>query len=93
MVQAAEALDRRDLFGGMASIACPARLQDISNVRPVPDHQEVLTDAALDQSLIIEVLVCVNLMLATIRKHHLLIKYSLEVGHKACSSEEPSLRL
>lgn len=57
MVQAGEPVSRRDLFGGMASFACPDRLQDVSEHRPVPDHQEVLTDARTDQSVIIEILV------------------------------------
>lgn len=57
MVQGGEDLVARPLFGGAMSIACPARLQDISAFRPVPDHQEVLTDASMDQSLIVEILV------------------------------------
>ena len=57
MVVAAEELETRQLFGGMASMQCPARLVDISDFRPVPDHQEVLTDASADQSVIVEILV------------------------------------
>jgi Ran-interacting Mog1 protein len=45
------------VFGGMASIDLPARMTDISDFRPVPDHQEIYTDANSDQSVIIEILV------------------------------------
>ena len=31
----------RQLYGGAAEIGIPARMQDISDFRPVPDHQEV----------------------------------------------------
>lgn len=45
------------LFGGMASMTIPTRMQDVSDFRPVPDHQEVYADGAIDQSVIIEILV------------------------------------
>ena len=35
-------LIRRDLFGGAMEIQMPGRLMDISEFRPVPDHQEVI---------------------------------------------------
>jgi hypothetical protein len=57
MVLSIEEMFEQPLFGGMASIACPRRFEDVSNVRPVPDHQEVYTDAAADQSFIVEILV------------------------------------
>jgi hypothetical protein len=45
------------LFGGMAAIHVPQRMQDISTFRPVPDHQEVYADGSSDQSVIVEILV------------------------------------
>jgi hypothetical protein len=50
-----EELVRRELFGGAMEVACPARMVDVSDFRPVPDHQEVLADGSLDQSLVVEV--------------------------------------
>lgn len=49
-------LTQRELFGGAILATLPSRMEDISNVRPVPDHQEVFADGATDQSLIVEVL-------------------------------------
>ncbi|KAF3617558.1 hypothetical protein CQW23_05636 [Capsicum baccatum] len=46
----------RPLFGGAISTIFPIRFQDVSNVRQVPDHQEVFVDPARDESLIIELL-------------------------------------
>lgn len=52
-----EQISQRPLFGGMASMAMPSRMQDVSDFRPVPDHQEVHADGATDQSIIVEILV------------------------------------
>ncbi|XP_055818655.1 uncharacterized protein LOC129887550 [Solanum dulcamara] len=46
----------RPLFGGTISTTFPLRFQDVSNVRQVPDHQEVFVDPGRDESLIIELL-------------------------------------
>ncbi|KAF5737584.1 ran guanine nucleotide release factor [Tripterygium wilfordii] len=46
----------RHLFGGAITSTLPIRFQDLSNVRQVPDHQEVFVDPARDESLIIELL-------------------------------------
>ncbi|KAK6802860.1 hypothetical protein RDI58_000644 [Solanum bulbocastanum] len=46
----------RSLFGGAISTTFPIRFQDVSNVRQVPDHQEVFVDPERDESLIIELL-------------------------------------
>ncbi|KAF5739249.1 ran guanine nucleotide release factor [Tripterygium wilfordii] len=46
----------RPLFGGAISSAFPVRFQDVSNIRQVPDHQEVFVDPARDESLIFELL-------------------------------------
>ncbi|XP_047317462.1 ran guanine nucleotide release factor [Impatiens glandulifera] len=46
----------RSLFGGAIVTTFPLRFQDISNVREVPDHQEVYADPDRDESLIIELL-------------------------------------
>ena len=35
-------LVRRQLFGGAIELTCPQEMLDISDFRPVPDHQEVL---------------------------------------------------
>lgn len=46
----------RPLFGGAIASTFPVRFQDVSNVRQVPDHQEVFVDPARDESLIFELL-------------------------------------
>uniref|UniRef100_A0A1J3HTM5 Putative ran guanine nucleotide release factor n=2 Tax=Noccaea caerulescens TaxID=107243 RepID=A0A1J3HTM5_NOCCA len=46
----------RPLFGGAISTAFPQRFEDVSNIRQVPDHQEVFVDPSRDESLIIELL-------------------------------------
>ncbi|KAJ2896720.1 hypothetical protein GGI21_005015, partial [Coemansia aciculifera] len=51
---------RRSLFGGAMSIDIPERLTDVSNLRQVPDHQEVFADAKTDESVIIEILEAVD---------------------------------
>jgi len=45
----------RGLYGGALSVSLPTRFEDVSPVRPVPDHQEVFADTATDQSFIVEV--------------------------------------
>ncbi len=52
-----EALAQRDLFGGAITLACPRRLIDVSDFRPVPDNQEVFADGSSDQSLVVEIVV------------------------------------
>lgn len=47
---------RRELFGGAVSCDFPTRWIDVSDFRPVPDNQEVWTDADRDESVIFEVL-------------------------------------
>ncbi|KAH7515926.1 uncharacterized protein LOC125418413 [Ziziphus jujuba] len=44
------------LFGGAIASTFPNRFQDVSNIRQVPDHQEVFVDPARDESLIFELL-------------------------------------
>ncbi|ESQ28269.1 hypothetical protein EUTSA_v10019150mg [Eutrema salsugineum] len=46
----------RPLFGGAISSAFPQRFQDASNIRQVPDHQELFVDPSRDESLIFELL-------------------------------------
>ncbi|CAN6239713.1 unnamed protein product [Urochloa humidicola] len=53
---AVESCVPRALFGGAISTAFPARFQDVSNIREVPDHQEVFVDPDRDESLIFELL-------------------------------------
>ncbi|KAK8658278.1 hypothetical protein V6N13_036486 [Hibiscus sabdariffa] len=52
----ADLLSERPLFGGAISTLFPLRFQDVSNIRQVPDHQEVFVDPAYDESLIFELL-------------------------------------
>ncbi|XP_047961623.1 ran guanine nucleotide release factor-like [Salvia hispanica] len=47
---------QRPLFGGAVSSTFPLRFQDVSNMRQVPDHQEVFVDPSRDESLIFELL-------------------------------------
>ncbi|WOL02220.1 putative ran guanine nucleotide release factor [Canna indica] len=47
---------QRPLFGGAISSCFPLRFQDVSNIREVPDHQEVFADPQRDESLIFELL-------------------------------------
>ncbi|KAJ3679661.1 hypothetical protein LUZ60_017672 [Juncus effusus] len=46
----------RPLFGGAISSYFPTRFQDVSGIREVPDHQEVVEDPSRDESLIFELL-------------------------------------
>eukprot|EP00892_Ulva_mutabilis_P006145 jgi/Ulvmu1/3902/UM018_0124.1 len=52
----ADQMSKQPLFGGMAAMTIPTRMQDVSDFRPVPDHQEVYSDGAIDQSVIVEIL-------------------------------------
>ncbi|KAK8658274.1 hypothetical protein V6N13_036485 [Hibiscus sabdariffa] len=52
----ADLLSERPLFGGAISASFPLRFRDVSNIRQVPDHQEVFVDPACDESLIFELL-------------------------------------
>ncbi|PPD94979.1 hypothetical protein GOBAR_DD07986 [Gossypium barbadense] len=52
----ADLLSERPLFGGAISTTFPLRFQDVSNIRQVPDHQEVFVDPARDESLVFELL-------------------------------------
>ncbi|GBF95934.1 hypothetical protein Rsub_08057 [Raphidocelis subcapitata] len=56
MAEAAEPLQTRSLFGGAMEMAMPARFLDVSDVRPVPDNQEVWSDPSSDQSVVVEIL-------------------------------------
>ncbi|XP_020216664.1 ran guanine nucleotide release factor [Cajanus cajan] len=44
------------LYGGKISSTFPNRFQDVSNIREVPNHQEVFVDPSRDESLIFELL-------------------------------------
>ena len=48
-------LKKVPLFGGAISAQFPARYVDVSDFRPVPDNQEVWTDADKDESVIVEI--------------------------------------
>ena len=45
----------RPLYGGMVELLVPQSMTDVSDYRPVPDHQEVFSDGLTDQSLIVEI--------------------------------------
>ncbi|KAL3646450.1 hypothetical protein CASFOL_011630 [Castilleja foliolosa] len=47
---------QRNLFGGAIVSNFPLRFEDVSNIRQVPDHQEVFVDPTRDESLIFELL-------------------------------------
>lgn len=51
-----DTLVHHPLFGGAAEMSFPNRFTDISDFRPIPDHQEVFADGSLDQSLVVEIL-------------------------------------
>ncbi len=57
MRETLEDVQTHQLFGGAMEMAFPQRLIDVSDFRPVPDHQEVFADGGEDQSLIVEILV------------------------------------
>ncbi|KAK1284555.1 hypothetical protein QJS10_CPB21g00673 [Acorus calamus] len=44
------------LFGGAISSSFPLRFQDVSDIRQVPDHQEVFADPGRDESMLFELL-------------------------------------
>ncbi|GBG74247.1 hypothetical protein CBR_g17957 [Chara braunii] len=44
------------LFGGAIEMAIPNRFTDVSELREVPDHQEVYGDMNRDESIIVEIL-------------------------------------
>ncbi|XP_051146262.1 uncharacterized protein LOC127261879 [Andrographis paniculata] len=47
---------QRPLFGGAIVASFPLRFQDVSDIREVPDNQEVFVDPTRDESLIFELL-------------------------------------
>ncbi|WIA22949.1 hypothetical protein OEZ86_009880 [Tetradesmus obliquus] len=44
-----------ELYGGAIIAQFPERFVDVSDFRPVPDHQEVWADGASDQSIVVEI--------------------------------------
>ncbi|KAL8909314.1 MAG: hypothetical protein Q9207_000324 [Kuettlingeria erythrocarpa] len=44
-----------ELFGGAITVALPDRYADVSNIREVPDHQEIYLDASGFNSIIVEI--------------------------------------
>ena len=49
-------VQERGLFGGSLSIKLPNNFQDVSEIRQVPDNQEVFVFNNSDASIIIELL-------------------------------------
>jgi hypothetical protein len=56
ILQKMEQLEQKPLFGGAMSISIPTRFKDVTELREVPDNQEVFTDVHTDQSIIIDLL-------------------------------------
>uniref|UniRef100_A0A8C5MHX9 Ran guanine nucleotide release factor n=1 Tax=Leptobrachium leishanense TaxID=445787 RepID=A0A8C5MHX9_9ANUR len=48
--------DKRPLYGGAFSAILPDAIQDVSDLREIPDNQEVFAHASTDQSIIVELL-------------------------------------
>ncbi|XP_062903690.1 ran guanine nucleotide release factor isoform X1 [Mobula hypostoma] len=48
--------DARPLFGGSFSIVLPPHFTDVSDIRDVPDNQEVFVHNSTEQSIIVELL-------------------------------------
>ncbi|KAK9174386.1 Ran-interacting Mog1 protein family protein [Cryptosporidium meleagridis] len=46
----------RKLYGGAITLNIPKEFDDISNVRDIPDHQEVFVDELSESSIIVEIL-------------------------------------
>ncbi|KAI4204642.1 MAG: hypothetical protein LQ350_000957 [Teloschistes chrysophthalmus] len=44
-----------ELFGGAITVSLPAGYTDVSNIREVPDHQEIYLDASGFSSIVIEI--------------------------------------
>lgn len=52
-------LVRRQLFGGAIELTCPQEMLDISDFRPVPDHQEVLSTYDIAEVMVLaEMTIC-----------------------------------
>lgn len=49
-------LKANDLLGGALSVLLPSNAKDISDLRQIPDNQEVFAHPVTDQSIIIEIL-------------------------------------
>ncbi|CAN2390302.1 Ran guanine nucleotide release factor [Pristimantis euphronides] len=47
---------QRPLYGGAFSAVLPAHIQDVSDLREIPDNQEVFVHPDTDQSIIVELL-------------------------------------
>ncbi|GIL68392.1 hypothetical protein Vafri_21644 [Volvox africanus] len=45
----------RDLWGGTVTCVVPTRMVDVSDIRQVPDNQEVFMDAEANQTIIFEI--------------------------------------
>ncbi|KAF8981471.1 hypothetical protein BGZ46_002726 [Entomortierella lignicola] len=47
---------QQELYGGAITLNLPRKFENISNIREVPDHQEVFVNVDEDQSVIVEIL-------------------------------------
>ncbi|PNW83396.1 hypothetical protein CHLRE_05g244850v5 [Chlamydomonas reinhardtii] len=50
-----QSTETRELWGGAVTCSLPARMLDVSDMRPVPDHQEIWADTGVDQAVIFEI--------------------------------------
>lgn len=50
----------RKLYGGAITLNIPKEFDDVSNVREIPDHQEVFVDKFSECSIIVEILDPIN---------------------------------
>ncbi|KAK3706422.1 hypothetical protein QZH41_018636 [Actinostola sp. cb2023] len=48
--------DIRELFGGAMRALIPSEAKDVSEVRQVPDNQEVFCHPTIDQSIMVDIL-------------------------------------
>lgn len=53
-ITSAETIHIRTLFGSAIALALPARFEDVSDYRPVPNHQEVRQIQPAVQSMLHE---------------------------------------
>ena len=49
-------MDARELYGGAIRASIPKPFLDVSDVRPIPDHQEMFSEVETDRSVIIELM-------------------------------------
>jgi hypothetical protein len=56
----ADGLKKRGLFGDNMSVMLPSQVVDVSELREIPDNQEVFVHESTDQSVVVEILEMVD---------------------------------